>query len=845
VSSKFYDVFRDELGVINFRRRVIASRSNLKVVRSELGLAAPDICGEVRLTAPTDLTGLALSGGGIRSASFSLGVLQALHSINKRNESGVLDAFDYVSTVSGGGYIGSSLISCLMRGDHSFPFDSRLGQEETNETKHLRDYSNYLAPNGIRDYLVTATTVMRGLLVNAIIVLPALLLLASITLLAHPAVTDLRTAQIFGVHVERSPLVVIPGYEVFTLGINLLAVFAVFLFGSAIYTSLTFKVGTLRIREVVGNILAVFLVFVFAMIFAEVQPFILLGMAQQHKEMAIAIASSSILPSSSVNDFFTWLGNLMPALAGVLGPVAVFLVAAAQKLANVAKASVGEATWSAWLRKYSSRMALYAAALIVPLLLWIAYLYFAFWGLRLNSPQEQAPNAPTWLSATATSVAGWTDILPNWTCTNMLPNWTCAVIKNVLARLGPIGVTYLIVASVLAATCLLIGPNANSLHRLYRDRLSRAFLFRRFPDETQDAGLLKFSALKPRDKSGNWCRSAALAPYLLMNTAINLEASAELNRRGRNADTFIFSPLYVGSRATGYVQTKDLEEVVSDMSLATAMAISGAAASANMGNATKKTLTFSLSLLNIRLGYWLANPARVGAFSHWFARWFANVGTFYFALETAGQLDERKLNVYLTDGGHIENLGIYELLRRHCKVIVAVDAEADPDMTFPSLTALQVIARIDLGITIDLSWQAIQKQALGVTSFALYGPGGPPGSKGPHAAIGLIRYGAEETGVLIYIKSSLTGDEGDYVLDYKRRHNSFPHETTVDQFFGEEQFEVYRALGFHAAHSLFTGADDFAKPFNAPENCAAQVKHALCLLDIPEVMSACVAARLG
>ena len=105
--------------------------------------------------------------------------------------------------------------------------------------------------------------------------------------------------------------------------------------------------------------------------------------------------------------------------------------------------------------------------------------------------------------------------------------------------------------------------------------------------------------------------AAAYAPYLLINTAINLEGSKELNKRGRNADAFLFSPLCVGSRFTGYVPTKEMEATVRDLSLASAMATSGAAASANMGRRTIKVLTFSLTLLNIRLGYWLANPFRL------------------------------------------------------------------------------------------------------------------------------------------------------------------------------------------------------------------------------------------
>jgi hypothetical protein len=83
----------------------------------------------------------------------------------------------------------------------------------------------------------------------------------------------------------------------------------------------------------------------------------------------------------------------------------------------------------------------------------------------------------------------------------------------------------------------------------------------------------------------------------------------------------------------------------------------------------------------------------------------------------------------------------------------------------------------------------------------------PKPSPGPHVAIGTIEYDGGHTGWLVYIKASLTGDENDYVRDYARRYDQFPHESTGDQFFSEEQFEVYRALGFHIANRLLSGAD--------------------------------------
>jgi len=178
---------------------------------------------------------------------------------------------------------------------------------------------------------------------------------------------------------------------------------------------------------------------------------------------------------------------------------------------------------------------------------------------------------------------------------------------------------------------------------------------------------------------------------------------------------------------------------------------------------------------------------------------------FYLLLEIFSQLDEKRGIIYLTDGGHIENLGIYELLKRGCQLIVAIDAEADPTLAFPSLIRLERYARIDLGVRIDLPWPEIASRSRAVDR-AVANNRAIANQHGPHCAIGRILYPDGSEGILLYVKSSLSGDEPDYVLDYKRRNPSFPHETTGDQFFSEEQFEAYRALGFHAVDHCFGDA---------------------------------------
>jgi hypothetical protein len=245
----------------------------------------------------------------------------------------------------------------------------------------------------------------------------------------------------------------------------------------------------------------------------------------------------------------------------------------------------------------------------------------------------------------------------------------------------------------------------------------------------------------------------------------------------------MFSKRFTGSERTGFCPTELMETYDRHLNLGTAMAISGAAAAPNMGSTTVRPLVFILTLLNIRLGYWLPNPARLRP-SPRLARWlWRSAGPRYLWKEATGNVHAQGLYVNLSDGGHLENLGIYPLLRRRCKWIIAVDAEADHAMRFHGLTQLIRFARIDMGIQIDIDLRDIGKDSQGFsrTSWAL----------------GRIQYSRCETGHLLYLKASTSGHENAYVQSYKADHAAFPHEPTSDQFFNETQFEVYRALGYH------------------------------------------------
>ena len=225
------------------------------------------------------------------------------------------------------------------------------------------------------------------------------------------------------------------------------------------------------------------------------------------------------------------------------------------------------------------------------------------------------------------------------------------------------------------------------------------------------------------------------------------------------------------------------------------MAISGAAASPNMGEGSTPAMAFLLTVFNVRLGWWLGNPRHKRT---WF-RMGPHVGVFALLSELFGHTDEESRYVYLSDGGHFDNLALYELVRRRCRLIVATDAGADPDYAFADLGNSIRKCTTDFGVEIDVDPGPIR-----------YDP--ETGESVWHCAIGRIRYdtvdpGAPE-GTLIYFKASLTGDEPADAQSYKAAHDLYPHEPTSDQFFSESQFESYRKLGEHVAQIVLGAAGD-------------------------------------
>lgn len=346
---------------------------------------------------------------------------------------------------------------------------------------------------------------------------------------------------------------------------------------------------------------------------------------------------------------------------------------------------------------------------------------------------------------------------------------------------------------VLFLAVQLIDVNATSLHTYYRDGIARGYLHRRNAQGVAVPTL----ALHEINPTGS------CAPYHLINAALNLQRSSEMDATDRMSDFLCFSGRYVGGPRTGYCTSQAMARAVPELRFDSSIAISGAAAAPAMGVYSDRKLGFFMTLLNLRMGYWMPHPG-------WVHTWFDDAASktgplhklwrrarlrpsgWLLLYELLGLVGDAGRTVNVSDGGHLENSGAFELLRRRCRFIIIIDAEADAEMGMGALAALCRYARMDLGVEIDIDMDALRPDESGLCSR--------------HGAVGRVRYPTDdgyEEGVLLYLKSSVTGDEDEIIHNYRTVEPSFPHETTADQFFDEVQFETYRSLGFHMVQSVF------------------------------------------
>ena len=368
-------------------------------------------------------------------------------------------------------------------------------------------------------------------------------------------------------------------------------------------------------------------------------------------------------------------------------------------------------------------------------------------------------------------------------------------LRVVLAVMGAVILSLLLMAAR-------VDINEFSLNAFYRSRLSRCYLGAThfLPGERTPQAFTGFDEkddLRMADLGTHGVKPAG--PLHIVNCALNLGGSSDLALHTRHSASFTLTPYQVGSHyfsrdpsgqkkpePLGYQPTSVYGGADGQPTLGQAISVSGAAASPNMGYHTSPVVAFLLTVFNVRLGWWFPNPKVAGIRSP-----SPSFSLRYLVKELFGGADDKSNYLMISDGGHFENLAAYELVRRKCRVIIISDAECDPKLQFEGLGTLIRMCEVDFGATITIDVRAIHPDAKTKSSRA-------------RCAVGLIDYGPGiPSGVLIYLKASMAGNEDTAVLQYKASHPDFPHESTSDQFYGEDQFESYRRLGRDVAAQAF------------------------------------------
>lgn len=669
------------------------------------------------ITQKDEFTGLALSGGGIRSASFCLGIMQAL--VN----GGILKKIDYLSTASGGGYLGSALTWFLRRGladgspagtdPENFPF-GKAGFGARNQQKNpnaildfMRQHGNYLTPGNGLDFVSFIGYSLHAVFISLLVYFSLATLFMSGIISLPFLFNDVTIPDVM--RADGTPLTLPNMFFLATI------VFAGFFLVTSIFYSLLTRApfGSTAWRY----------------------------SFRAYAQVVLGLYLKLIVISAV-------FGSL-PEVYGILLKFKAHI--------QTAGASTVLGTLMGWYSNYRDQRS------------------------------QKEPGAGSSLTALVASVLIIYGLL--------LGAFILADIihkssdREFLLSLVALGLIVL-----LLGYCLNI--NYVSLHRMYRDRLMEAFT----PDLSSVASNKWGLATEADDALlENMCQSPNRRPYHIINTNLVLVNSETAKYRGRGGDCFILSPLYCGSDATGWRRTSVyMKKGSRGVTLPTAMAVSGAAinpGAANNGRGSSRNRWVSIlyTVLNLRLGYWILSPKHKG--SVLFTPNFIKPGLTQSILGKG--LREDRAVLELSDGGHFDNLGLYEMIRRRLKTIIVCDGGADAKFTFDDLANAIERVRVDFGARI--LFKDPEFDLAGVL----------PGSAGNDAmdikyqaakrgfAVASINYADDTEGTLIYIKATMVRDLPMDIYSYKSACPEFPHQPTADQFFDEVQIEAYRELGYY------------------------------------------------
>jgi hypothetical protein len=862
---------------------------------------------------PDKRAALCLSGGGIRSATFALGVLQGLA------RAGLLTQFHYLSTVSGGGYIGSWLSAWIHRtGNDAEQVARELASlrprakldPDPSPIAHLREFSNYLSPRGgllSTDAWTLFGTILRNMiliwlvlvpLLTAVLMLPRLylsllvwtpaatgsavptvLLVIGAVLLAWavayiaatiPSATTALRGQGKFLVLCLTPLLLglgaltiywaavsgpagggtetLPGFFAFVcfaVVVHLLAWVGYTAWLRSPWGQRQPPRGSLgdRLRNFVGEFIGVVVagavggaiawlvavklfprVGLLPIEYAALAPGFVMGVF-----LLAATALVGLLSRWSEDDDREWWSRCGAwfLIAGsawtvfgalvLLGPVLLSRTWLSRGLAAVGGVSGLVTVVGGWFSKLSARDRTSSQtsgrdrllALVVPL---AGVVFAAVLAIGLST-------LTSWLLGWLVRSCGWIVAPPErW----KQKGWALGPFDHASVLVSsPVGVVAIVLGGLILfglGAAWVINTNRFSLHAMYRNRLIRAYLgasntarhanpFTGFDDNDN----IQLHELWPRSSAAPAGAPVPRRKLLhVVNMALNLVHGERLAWQERKAHTFTASALHAGSLMVGYRRTRAGAGGprahyggTEGMSLGTAVTISGAAASPNMGYHSSPLVTFLLTLFNVRLGWWLGNPGVRG--DHTFYLASPRVAVRPIVAEAFGLTGSTGPYVYLSDGGHFENLGLYEMVLRRCHFIVVSDASCDEGGVFQDLGSAVRKIRADMGVPIDfeggigiLPRSADPAKRAGSLYWALgrirYSIADPPAAPGPGP-------GARD-GWLLYIKPAFCGTEPPDVCEYAMAHDQFPHEPTTDQFFSESQFESYRMLGSHVMQQM-------------------------------------------
>ncbi|MCX5540002.1 GMC family oxidoreductase N-terminal domain-containing protein [Paraburkholderia sp. CNPSo 3076] len=858
-----------------------------KAVRERRDSARPaweEAANADRARLPGDTVGLALSGGGVRSATFCLGVLQALASRRRLRD------IDFMSSVSGGGYIASflgKLFTEMPDQDRQIPAD-RVERTLTNlgssTIQWLRYNAQYLVGGGRHDVLFDIVVILRNL--AAVHVWIGALLFGVLGTL-HWFALDCSKVSVVSLVCESAP----PQWY----GVTLSAWWRLPLW-FVVIGMLPPSIGywlTMRRRPKWDWRLwlpfAVWLVMIGCAIYGLTLPdiggwsalalgvLLLAWFEQQAAGLFVAKPVSSgasappLDPGTAQPEGGTIvIRNRLTRLLGValFGFVVTALFVVVDTLAQFLPACKFRAmTWS--------------LAGVAPVLVLLRGIAASVLKRQAKTATTPAPEAGKTLGSGLVKEV----LLALFAFALAFVLFLFLdVLVYLVFGLDPTTARYCVIAALLISAVkgrVLLFLNLSSLQQSYAQKLVRTYLGASNDARVNPPGTSKpvpvgvsdlgddvmFDDYHPERHggplhlvcsclnntvdplSGNQLRDDKGMPMCVGPAGISAGRRFHALWGARDATTSVrFAPVTAvrvepdPNAFHAFVKSSGAQVDVERLSLGQWMAISGAAASTGLGRNTKLAESLLLGLLNVRIGYWWNSgiPAggRPGQYRRGGWRVIKSLPSIIFTLQ-AKLLDEWRAYFegpsaklwYLSDGGHFDNTGIYELIRRRLPFIVAVDAAADPDYRCESLALLTRQVRYDFCATITwidpaavraklprrrFGWSAFDraphepklpdwiKPLLDPEAIGTFSELQRDGSRG--AALACITYSnqPDRPSWMLYVKPSVGIGTPTDVSTYAENYRDFPQQTTADQFFSDSQWEAYRELGYSTGMSVFT-----------------------------------------